>query len=304
MKQKHTIGISYFIMEGIRSIFLHAFMSFAAVGVIVACLLIMGSVSLVAINIDTMIEDIEQDNEITVFIDESLTDTQARSVGSALALDNVLDVQYISREEALEIFITSLDDDQKELFQGYADAEIIRNRFQVTLLDLALMESTIAQIEKIPGIGSVRADFQVARGLTSLRQIVQAVSVALILVLLFVSVFIIANTIKLATFDRKEEIGIMRVVGATNAFIRWPFVVQGVILGLAAASFGFFIQWGLYSWFINRILSNYQVAEIIQFVQFTPFITVAFPMALAFISVGFLVGVGGSLLTIRKFLQI
>lgn len=296
--KRSAAGFSYFLVEGVRSIFLHGFMSFAAVGVIVACLLIMGSFSLVAVNIDAMIRGIEQKNEITLFIDEALTDAEARSVGSSLAIANVKDAVFISRDEALTQFMEKLDTSQQSLFSGYEDTDTIRHRYQVTLMDITKIDETIEQLQAVEGVADIRADLKVAQGLTTVRRIVEAVSAALIIVLLLVSVFIISNTIKLATFDRREEIGIMRVVGATKAFIRWPFVVEGILLGLTAAVTGFFAQGAIYTWFTGSILGKIAVLEVI------PFTDMMIPIAAAFLLIGFFVGVGGSLLTIRKFLQV
>ena len=297
MKRK-LAGFRYFIWEGIRSIFLHGFMSFAAVGVIVACLLIMGSFTLIAVNLDAMIADVEQNNEITVFIDERLTDSQARSVGSSFAVANIKEAKFISRDDALNQFVSTLDEDKRALFEGYEDTAAIRHRYQITLMDITLIDETIAELEAVTGVASVRADLMVAKGLSTVRRVVELVSVTLIIILLLVSLFIISNTIKLATFDRREEIGIMRVVGATKAFIRWPFVVEGMLLGLMASVTGFFLQWALYSWFTGKILTGFNIVDVI------PFSDMLMPIAAVFACIGLLVGVAGSLLTIRKFLQV
>lgn len=292
------IRLGYFFTEGVRGIFLHGFMSFAAIGVIVACLIIMGSFSLLAVNIDTMIRGIEQTNEITVFIDEKYSDAEAKSVSTALAIDNVKNVVFVSREEALEAFKLKFNLEDQVLFEGYENTTIIRNRCQVTLLNPELIDETIENIKAIPGVARVNADLKIAQGMISVRNIVQTVSVALILVLLLVSIFIISNTIKLATFDRREEIGIMRIVGATKAFIRWPFVVEGILLGVVASFTAFFLQSFFYSWFTGMVLNRIAVIELI------PFSELILPVLSAFLATGFCVGVGGSLLTIRKFLQV
>ena len=301
MKKRKAGGFSYFLVEGVRGIFLHGFMSFAAVGVIVACLLIMGSFTLLAVNIDAMIRDIEQSNQIVVFVDESLTVAEAKSVSTkfpASAQENIKDSKWVSREEALDEFVGSLEGKFKDLLTGYEDSDVLRHRYVVTLMDITKIDDTIERIEGVDGVAYVRADLKTAQGLVTVRRVVEAISVALIVVLLLVSVFIISNTIKLATFDRREEIGIMRIVGATKAFIRWPFVVEGILLGLCASVMGFFAQSALYSWFTGRVLGTIALVEVI------PFSDMMIPIALAFVVIGFLVGVGGSLLTIRKFLRV
>ncbi|MDR1736272.1 MAG: permease-like cell division protein FtsX [Oscillospiraceae bacterium] len=305
--KRSAAGFSYFLTEGIRGIFLHGFMSFAAVGVIVACLLIMGSFALISANINAMIQKVERSNEITVFIDESYTDAQARSVGSAFAspeFENIMDARFKHRDQAWEEYVQKFSEDQQWLFTGFDESSVLRHRYQITLVDITKIDETIGLIESVQGVVHIRADLKVAQGLATTRRIVEAVSVTLILVLLLVSVFIISNTIKLATFDRREEIGIMRIVGATKSFIRWPFVVEGVLLGLGASVTGFFLQGALYSWFTGRMLGGTAIIEDIPFLEILPFGDMMLPIAFAFIVVGFLVGVGGSLLTIRKFLQV
>lgn len=290
---------SYFLTEGVRSIFLHGFMSFAAVGVIVACLLIMGSFSLLAVNIDELIRGLETENEILVYVDETLSDSEARSVGSRIStIENVADRVFVSREEALEDYVSKLGEKDQALMEGYDENNNIRHRYRVFLSDINLVDETVKKIEAISGVAEVRVDMVVARGLISTRRIVETVSITLIIALLIVSLFIISNTIKLATFDRREEIGIMRIVGATKSFIRWPFVVEGFLLGVTASVVAFFLQWILYSWFTGSVLGNIAMIEIISFGD------MFLPILLVFLLTGFTVGVGGSLLTIRKFLKV
>ncbi|MCL2030178.1 MAG: ABC transporter permease [Oscillospiraceae bacterium] len=300
-RRRNAGGFSYFLVEGVRGIFLHGFTSFAAVGVIVACLLIMGSFALLAVNIDAMIREIEQSSQIVAFIDEELTDAAARGISSRFprkAQENIKNSEFVSRRDALDEFAGSLEERYQRMLTGYDDNDLLRHRVVITLMDITRIEETIEQIETVEGVAWVRSDQETARELATVRRVVEAISAALIVILLLVSVFIIANTIKLATFDRREEIGIMRIVGATKAFVRWPFVVEGVLLGLCASVTGFFAQGALYSWFTGRVLGTIALLDVI------PFSELMIPIAFAFVLVGFLVGVGGSLLTIRKFLRV
>ena len=292
---------NYFLAEGIRGIFLHGFMSFAAVGVIVACLLIMGSFSLLAVNIDEIIRDQETKNELRVYIDEILSDDEANRMSTKImrrAGENIADLEFISREKALEEYKNSLDEKYQSLMEGYEQSNILRHRYRVFLIDLSLFDDTVEKISDIPGVAEVKMDMDVTEGLISVRRVVETVSISLIIVLLIVSLFIISNTIKLATFDRREEIGIMRIVGATKAFIRWPFVVEGFLLGMTASITAFFLQGILYSWFTGSVLKKMSLIELISFKD------MFWPVLLIFILTGFSVGVGGSLLTIRKFLKV
>lgn len=289
---------SYFFREGIRGIFLHGFTSFAAIGVISACLIIMGSFVLLAANLNNVIQIAEKENELLVYIDESYSDSDARSVGSRInVLDNVADCKFVDKNDALSEYSEKLGENQ-ELLAGFQQNNPLRHRFRVFLRDISLMKETAADIEAIPGVARVSADEDISQGLIAARRVVNTVSVTLIIVLMSVSVFIISNTVKLATFDRREEIAIMRVVGATNAFIRWPFVVEGFLLGSLAGAIAFFLQWGLYSYVTDTVLREIADTFMIGFGE------MFFPMLLAFLISGFLVGVFGSVLTIRKFLRV
>ena len=132
------------------------------------------------------------------------------------------------------------------------------------------------------------------------RNVAGAVAIILVAILLVISLFIIANTIKLATFSRREEIAIMKMVGATNAFIRWPFVFEGLILGLAGALLAFLFQWGIYGLISNAIVQ----AEGTSLITLIPYSKMALRVMAIFAGTGFVIGVGGSLVAIRKFLQV
>ena len=293
-------NFAYFAREGAYNMFSHGFMSFAAVGVTVACLLIMGTFTLVAVNANAMLEDMEQKNQVLAFVDESLTEEEARALADDLeAVDNVRGVTFISREEAMENFQSKYPDE--ELYQDL-EPEIFRHRYAVDLVDIGKMSQTKALLEQVPGIGegNVNAYEDEAAGFITIRNVAGVVCIALISVLLLVSVFIIANTIKLTTFDRRDEIAIMKMVGATNGFIRWPFVYEGFLLGLFSAVIGFFLQWGLYEMVTRSVDAN----DTIRLIRIVPFGDMWGYVAAIFLGVGMLIGVGGSLSAIRKFLQV
>lgn len=294
--KRHEFG--YFIHEGIHNLFLHGFMSFAAIGIIVACLIIMGSFALVALNVDGMLKDLEKDNEVLAYVDDALTEEQAQALGTQIqAVPNVASCQFISREEALKSFTDQYDDDS--LFTDMKPT-VLRNRYSVKMTDISQMSATVAALKTVSGIDKVSAHLEISQGFITVRNIASAVSLALILVLLVVSVFIISNTIKLATFDRREEIAIMRMVGATNGFIRWPFVYEGLLLGVIGAAVSFFLEWGLYGVMARRIAAS----DTFNLFAVIPFERLAGPVALIFLVTGFAVGIGGSLLAIRKFLRV
>ena len=291
----HRFG--YFLREGLRNMFSHGFMSFAAIGVTVACLVIMGTFTLVAVNADTQLKDLESENEFLAFVDESLTRSEAEGLKAQIeAVPNVRSVRFITREEATSAFADQYPDEQ--MFQDL-DPEIFRDRYAVHVEDLSQLNETVTAVSAIPGIGGYRADEEVAGGLLTVRNIATVVCLTLIAILFLVSIFIISNTIKLTTFDRREEIAIMRMVGATNGFIRWPFVYEGFMIGLLSAVIAFGLQWLLYA-AVAKGVANSDTLKLIHVVDFTTFWK---PVAAVFAGAGILIGVGGSLSAIRKFLQ-
>lgn len=291
-------NLSYLIKEGIRSIFLHGFMSFAAVCVTVACLLIVGVFTSLVYNVTLMVDELNQTNEVLVYIDETLTESQAKSVGTQInTIDNVMRADFKTREQALQEFIADHDGDPA--FSG-VDADILRHRVVVVLEDNALMKETIEQIRKVNGVEDITAYYELAEGFSIIRSILQVVSIAVIVVLLAVSLLIISNTIKIAMFDRRDEIAIMKMVGATNGFIRLPFVVEGFILGMSGAVLAFLLNWLLYSSMVNRL----EVLDTLNFINLVPFSKLLVPMVLTFTVAGLFVGIVGSLSSIRKFLNV
>ena len=288
----------YFFHEGISNMFSHGFMSFAAVGITVACLLIMGTFSLVAWNANALLEDLERENEILAYVDDTYTESQAKALESKLEkVPNVASATFISREEAMKSFAEQHPDE--ELFQDL-DPEILRDRYSLKLHDLEQMSGTVADVEDVEGIAKVNAYEEVAGGFVMVRNVATVVCVALIAILFVVSVFIISNTIKLTTFDRRDEIAIMRMVGATNGFIRWPFVYEGFMMGLLGSVIAFFSQWGLY----EAVAQGVNKSDTLQLINVIPFRELWVPVAAVFGVAGIVIGVGGSLSAIRKFLQV
>lgn len=296
MAKRFDIG--YYCSEGIHSIFTHGFMSFAAVCMIVACLLIMGSFSLVAVNLDNMLGDLEAENEFLAYIDETYTEDQAKALQSQIeAIPNVAEVTFVSRDEALEDFKAGRQDNP---LLNDLDGEVLRDRYRIHVDDIELLEQTVKQVEQVEGVADTNAAYEIAQGFVTVRNIAAGVAIVLVSILAVVSLFIIANTTKLAFFYRREEIAIMKMCGATNAFIRWPFIVQGMILGLAGAIVAFFLQWGVYE-LVGKAVIQSNGMSLVTILPFTSLIINILPV---FCGAGLLIGVVGSVLAIRKFLQV
>lgn len=287
----------YHIKEGFRSVFSHGLMSFASVCTIVVCLLIMGSFSLVALNIDSMLETLEDQNEVLAYIDENLDEEQARALESSiLAIENVSGVTFMTREEAKVAF----EEKQSGDLFGDVPADTFRHRFRVQVEDISLLAETVEQLRAVPGIEKTREEIEVAEGFVMLRNVVSILAIVLTVLLVIVSMFIISNTIRITTFTRREEIAIMKMCGATDWFIRWPFIFEGVIIGLFAGLLAFLLQWGFYG-VLQTAIGN--VANL-SFVEVMPFDTVIKPILGIFSGVGLLIGACGSALAIRKFLRV
>ena len=291
-------NIGYLLKEGVRGIFLHGFMSFAAVCVTVACLIIVGSFSILAYNLDVMVNDLNQTSEILVYIDSDLSDAEARSIGTKInALSNVLQATFISREEALESFVKDHNGDSA--FNG-VQASDLRHRYEVTLEDNTLMDQTDAQLQQIPGVAKTNAAYELAQGFTTIQQVLHIVSIAMIAVLLVISLLIISNTVKLAMYDRRDEIFIMKMVGATNGFIRLPFIVEGFTLGMIGAVLAFGLEWVAYDALVQKISH----VDALKLFTFVPFENLLVPMLIVFGAAGLFVVIVGSWTSIRKFMDV
>lgn len=291
-------NLGYLLKEGFRGIFLHGFMSFAAVCVTVACLVIVGSFSILAYNLDVMVEELNQTSEILVYIDSDLSDAEAKSIGTKInMLDNVLKSTFVSREEALEDFIADHDGDSA--FSG-VQAQDLRHRYVVTLEDNTKMKQTDEQLKQLPGVAKTNAAYELAEGFSTIQDVLHLVSLAIIAVLLVVSLLIISNTVKLAMYDRKDEIAIMKMVGATNGFIRLPFVVEGFSLGMMGAILAFGLEWLGYDAMIRKIAA----VDALQLFKLVSFQELLIPMVIVFAAAGMFVGIVGSWTSIRKFMDV
>ena len=342
--RKHNFG--YFFHEGLTNMFSHGFMSFAAIGITVACLLIMGTFTLVAVNADVQLKNLESENEILAYVDENYSEAEAQGLKSELeSLPNVTSATYISKEEATKSFQSKYPDEQ--LFQDL-DPTIFRDRFAIHIADLSKTSATVEEISNVSGIVKVNAYEEISNGMITVRNVATVVCLALILIL-FVVGFLPRNldmaatalvsfacAMQVQTFrkvhgysyastmcignlrggtaafsawlrEKKPEelekavyyFAIMRMVGATNGFIRWPFVYEGSMIGILSATIAFFIQWGVYS----AVARGVESSQALQLIDLVSFQTLWKPVAAVFLLAGILIGVGGSLSAIRRFLQ-
>ncbi len=294
------LNLGYFIKEGFSSIFSHGLMSFAAVCMIVACLIIMGSFSLLAVNVDEMLSQLEEENEFLAFIDEDYTDDQIRALMEQVRqIDNVDPdtVTFVSREQAKRDYLRGHE--SEGLYVNMPD-EVLRDRLSIHVLDLERFSETVEAVKALPGVANHRAASEVAEGFVAVRNAVTALAYVLIGILAAVSLFIISNTTRLAAFSRREEIAIMKMCGATDGFVRWPFIVEGLILGIMGALVAFFLQWAVYAGVCKALVGGGAVS----FFALMDFKAMWKGVLGVFLTSGSIIGALGSSFAIRKFLQV
>ena len=295
-----NLDFSYYIKEGFKSIFVHGFMSFAAISAITACLVLMGSFVLLAINVDVVLLDVESKNVILAYVNENSTPSDAAAVEHMIRqVENVNGEQlrYIDRDQAFADYKDTLGE-YGELLDGLEQQHKLRPRFSVPINDINMTVETAAWLEQIPGVEKVSAGEDVSNQIINLRSVITLVCVILIIVLGVISILITSNTVKLATFDRRDEIAIMRMVGATNAFIRWPFVFEGLLLGLFSSLFAFFLQWFIYDRVADYIRHTMVDMSLVSFSS------LGFVIFMVFLITGLFVGILGSLFSIRRYLKV
>ena len=291
-------NISYFMREGIHSIFTHRLMSFAAMSVITACLLLMGSFTLVATNIDRLLGDIEEKNKIVAFVEDTYTEEESRALEEEiLAVPEVASVEFMTKTEALEDFKEDFGD-ESELLDGLDERNPLRDRYTITLHNIEETQKAADSLRKIEGVAKVSARSDISDKVVQVRDVVTIVCAALVLILVLVSIFIISNTVNLTMFNRREEIAIMKMIGATNGFIRFPFVIEGLLIGIAGAAVALLLQWFVYEYIVASALSG------ISFIPTLPFKDCVGFISAIFFGTGILVGGVGSVITLRKFLKV
>lgn len=287
--------IQYLVGEGLRNTWRNRFMALASVGVLIICLLLTGFSYLFFVNIDHLFQTAYEQNVVAVYLDDGLDETATAQVGERLqTLSNVAKVSFISKEESLERYSQDLPAEIYESYQG--EDNPLPDTYIVSLYDLENFQASLTAIEQVEGVESVSYDGDIAATLSRVRRIVLAVSGALIVVLLAVSLFIIVNTIKLTVYSRRLEIYIMKSVGATDSFVRLPFVVEGVLMGLLAGGIGYGLIYLLYRWLAQR----FSFGVLMSLVSFR---TVWAPLLIGFLVGGVLVGVCGSVISMNKYLK-
>lgn len=300
----NTGSLKYLIKQGIVNVWLNRLMSLASIGVLTACFILVGGAALVSVNLSELFTTIEQQNEMEVFIQDDASQATIDKLGEDIrALDGVADVTFISKEQVLEETVASMGS-EGDLLAGLEEDNPMPNTYRVTLNDLDKLPDVIASCEQMQGVESTLAATQVAETLSGIRNAVVIVGAIIIGILLLTSLVVIGNTIRLTVFARRREINIMKYVGATNAFIRLPFVTEGILLGLIAAVLAFLVLWLVYS-----SVTQFFVGSVIPWVtlmrnSIIPFRELWYWLLGGFAICGVLVGAVGSASAVRKHLKV
>lgn len=298
-------SFKYLAHQGLHKMINNRLMSFASVGVLTVCLIITGVAGLFTANMNSLMLYLRSQNEVVVYLDENLDDAGLASVDSALrAISGLKEVTYVSKDEALDLMRDSMGDkaDLFDVFEGEENPFLAN--YKVVLQDVGQMDEIVPQLESISGVVDVNVPTGLSDLVVNIHKAVTVVSVGLVVVLGFVSIVVISNTIRLTVFARRKEINIMKYVGATNGFIRLPFFVEGIAVGLIA---------GLISSAI--VLGGYQLLLIysVDFPAFWGSILndvllgmnqIWWKVLVAFLAFGSLIGSVGTATSIRKYLHV
>ncbi|MBQ8897173.1 MAG: permease-like cell division protein FtsX [Clostridia bacterium] len=287
-------GFSYQLREGLSSVLRNRLVNTGAVGLLITCLVMTGAFAMFMANINRMVDEIGAVNEVSIFMDENAPDSTAESVKASVeALDNIASVTYVSKEDALE----SMRDDFGDLLDGLEEDNPLRDGFVVTLEDQELMEATVEALGQIKGVVKISYNGDVAEKFVDVRNFIAMLGIGVIAVLAVVSVLIVTYSVRISAYTKREEIEIMKIVGATDGFVRAPFVIEGITLGLIGAAVSYGIVLAVYlEAFVPGI-------EKLNFVSAVPFSEFALPLGLIYVAAGVLMGVFGGTLAINRYLK-
>lgn len=287
-------GLSYLIKEGFKNVWANRIMSIASVCVLISCLVLTGSAVLFSMNVAQLVDSVGDSNETTVYLDDELSKVEAVYVGRDLEkIKNINKAEFYPKEDAIEEYKEKLGD---EVFSNLRDDNPLPDAYRVSMEDLSKYDKTVEQIKEIQGVDSVSNRGDIARRLTEINNLVQTLSIWILIALTIISLFIISNTIRATMHNRRFEISIMKSVGATNAFVRIPFIVEGMIIGFIASVISTIALVFLYDGIMNIVSS---------LIPFTPMpiINVIWYVAAIFVAAGIVIGALSGFISIRKYLK-
>lgn len=297
---KHSI-FGYLLGEGFRNVFHNKKSSGASLAIMCATMLIFGLFFMIIENLNNAVETLETQQGIQVFIQKTATDAQMEQIGEQIqAIDGVNKVTFVSKEDALNQTKEKLKDKQA-LIAGWDESNPFKASYLVTLTDLKLSSQVQDEIKKIDNIDRIQSRDETINGLVAIANGVRIVSAVILTLLVLISIFIIGNTIKLTVHARRKEISIMKYVGATDSFIRWPFVIEGIIIGIVAALLSILVLGIAYSLITNAAANSIISTMGIKLLSFTDMTTL---LVIVYMVLGIGIGALGSSISMRKYLQV
>ena len=300
----NTLG--YSIKQGLKNIRRNLLFSLASVGTIVACLFLFGIFYSIVLNMENEIRSVEDSLTISVFFEEGIDENRIAEIGNELkTIKNIDTINYISADKAWSNYVDDVYDGNKDYVQSvFGDDNPLANSssYEVTLKNIAKQEETVGQIEKIANVRRVNSSDGTARSLNSLNRLVGYASMGVILILLLVSLFLISNTITIGISVRKEEIAIMKLIGAKDIFVRAPFLVEGVMIGLIGSVIPLGIIYFMYNSVIQYLTEHFTIVA--NMMHFVPVGQVFKGMAPIALLMGVGIGFFGSLITTHRHLRV
>lgn len=298
IRQKTSFNIGYLTKEGVTNVWANRLMSIASIAVLTSCLVIIGCAYMIFVNIDAMLETVEDQNVIMVYLKDDITEDQINKAGQDIRMiPSVASADFISKEVSYKAQLESMGE-EAALLDGLEENPL-PDSYKVTLSDLSNYDDVLSMLESVDNTLSVRGNSGLAEQVRNIRTGITYVSIGIIIMLLAVSLFIIANTVRVTMYNRRLEISIMKAVGATNWFIRWPFIIEGVIIGVLSGIVSLLLVFGLYQLTMKSLGDLFTLfgSNSISFGGY------ALPMLLVFILIGVLAGVLGSIVSMARYLK-
>lgn len=293
-------SLRYLTKEGFRNVWTNRMMSLASICVLMSCLVLIGSAAMVFLNIDSLLERIEEENVVMVYLEDETSQDQIEDMKNQInALDNIKEVEFVSKVDAWDEQLATMGQAEAEFFKDVSSDIPLPDAYKVTVQNLDNFDKTVEELNGLEHVDIIRENKDLAQKLVAIRQGISVIAIVIVAVLFLISLFIISNTIKLTVYSRRLEISIMKSVGATNSFVRFPFVVEGMILGVLSGVISLGLVWGLYELAITQFGDLFTELKL----KAITFADYALPMLGIFILIGIVCGVGGSLVTMRKYLN-
>ncbi len=297
-----TSNASYLVKKGLASVWKNFIMSFASFSIMMVSLLQISCAVLLMMNLNVVMGNIEETNEITIYVKENASDKEVEHINQVLLNNaNLADVKYYSKEAALEDFRQDMGEFADLL--DYLEDNPMPETFLVRVVDLSQIQATVTAIQGINGVEQVKAPYEFAGALVNIRSTFSVIIIGVLVVLVVVSIVIVSNTIRTSVFSRRTEITIMKYVGATDGFIKLPFFVEGCFVGITAGVAAWGITWFVYD-SIYELFVNNMTLQMFGFFNLIPFTQVRWILLGACCLAGAFMAVAGTLISMGKYLKV